>query len=90
MKKRNIITIILMAVMFSIFAGEYIHYGYSVKCAKCVEAVKAGDSTIQVQVAWRTNTPYKKKGDKVYIIRSKKSQTSSVFDMNCFRKVYTN
>ena len=64
--KKNIITIILIAIMFSVFAGEYIHYGYSVKCAKCVEAVKAGDSTIQVQVAWRTNTPYKKKGDKVY------------------------
>jgi uncharacterized protein YxeA len=66
MKKKSIITIILIAIMFSVFAGEYIHYGYSVKCAKCVEAVKAGDSTVQVQVAWRTNTPYKKKGDKVY------------------------
>lgn len=66
MKKRSIITIILMAVMFSVFAGEYIHYGHTVKCAKCVEALKAGDSTVQVQVAWRTTTPYKKVGDKVY------------------------
>ena len=66
MKKRSIITIILMAVMFSVFAGEYIHYGHTVKCAKCIEAVKAGDSTEQVQVAWRTTAPYKKVGDKVY------------------------
>lgn len=55
-----------MAVMFSVFAGEYIHYGHTVKCAKCVEALKAGDSTVQVQVAWRTTAPYKKVGDKVY------------------------
>lgn len=66
MKKKSIITIILMAIVFSVFAGEYIHYGYSVKCAKCVEALKAGNSTIQVQVAWRTTAPYKKVGNKVY------------------------
>ena len=32
----------------------------------CKAAVKAGDSTVQVQVAWRTTAPYKKVGDKVY------------------------
>ena len=46
MKKKSIIMIILIAIMFSVFAGEYIHYGYSVKCAKCVEDLKAGNSTI--------------------------------------------
>lgn len=65
MKKRNIATIILMVLAFSLFAGEYIHYGHSVKCAKCMEEAKKWPGHY-VNVAWRTTEPYKKVGDKVY------------------------
>ena len=67
MKKKLLIGAILAALMVAVFAGEYVHHGFSVKCARCVELQHNGDSGIQVQIAWRTHE-YKTVDGKTYAL----------------------
>lgn len=48
------------------FTTEYAHYGFSVKCARCVE-LHEKDAGLSIQIAWRT-CDYKKENGKVYAI----------------------
>ena len=56
--KKAIIILLLLLVGGAIFTTEYIHYGHSVKCAKCIEQSKKWPGHY-VNVAWRTAEPYK-------------------------------
>ena len=63
--KKAILILLLLVVGGVLFPTEYIHYGHSVKCAKCVEESKRNPGHF-VCVAWRTTEPYQKKDGKVY------------------------
>ena len=50
--------------LFVFAETHYVHFGYSVKCAKCVESSK--DTCHLPGIAWRSTEPYKKKDGKVF------------------------
>lgn len=63
---KKIFTVLALLFVGSIgFTTTYHHYGYFVKCAKCVEETKKRPGR-NVNIAWRTTKPYKKEGNKVY------------------------
>lgn len=63
--KKNLL-ILILSLFFVAFAGEYIHYGFTVKCAKCVELYEK-DKTISKNIAWRT-FHYKSENGKTYAL----------------------
>lgn len=67
MKRYFLILVLLLIGVFSFAAdSNYVHHGYSVKCAKCVEQ---SFTTHRIpSVAWRSNEPYQKKDGKVYAL----------------------
>ncbi len=64
MKKFLAILILFLIISLS-SASNYKHYGFSVKCAKCVEN-SITNPGIHINIAWRTTDPYKKENGKVY------------------------
>lgn len=63
MKKFSLILLLLLVGAIG-FTSEYVHYGFSVKCAKCVELAEKGVS-LEKQIAWRTHH-YREKDGKTY------------------------
>lgn len=63
--KKFLIILFLFGFISVMGASNYKHSGYSVKCAKCVEESKKLPGHY-INVAWRTNEPYRKEGDKVF------------------------
>lgn len=59
---------ILLFSLFCVvgFTTEYAHYGYSVKCARCVE-LHQKDPGLSIQIAWRSYD-YKTENGKTYAI----------------------
>jgi hypothetical protein len=66
MKKYVLICVFMLFSLFMFTSSNYVHSCYSVKCAKCVEAVH--ESHCPPGIAWRSTEPYKKEGDKVYAL----------------------
>lgn len=64
--KKKIIAILMLLVLSVAGVYAYAHYGFSVKCAKCVE-ISMKDPGIEIQIAWRT-TEYKSENGKTYAI----------------------
>ncbi len=59
--------ILILTLMFALcsFSSKYVHYGHSVKCAKCVEEAKQWPGHY-VCIAERTLEPYKSEDGKTY------------------------
>lgn len=49
-----------------LFASDYAHYGFNVKCARCKELKDKGVA-LEQQIAWRTHI-YKSENGKTYAI----------------------
>lgn len=53
-----------MLLATTLFANEFAHHGFTVKCAKC-EKIYETNKHLQKQVAWRTHI-YKREDGKLY------------------------
>lgn len=66
MKSIKKVSTLILLLLLSVSAFAYTHYGFSVKCAKCIELHSAGQA-IEIQIAWRTYD-YKSENGKVFAI----------------------
>ena len=64
MRKLFITLIFILTLSFGLFAKDYIHYGFNVKCAKCTEYHEK-NAGYKINLAWRTHE-YKKENGKIY------------------------
>lgn len=64
---KKFLMVLLLCLVGAIgFTTEYAHYGFSVKCARCVELHRT-DPGLSIQIAWRT-CDYKTENGKTYAI----------------------
>jgi hypothetical protein len=63
--------ILILTLMFALcsFSSKYVHYGHSVKCAKCVEEAKEWPGHY-ICIAERTLEPYKTEDGKEIVFHS--------------------